>query len=1237
MKRLFLSVFCLVSLAGIKAQETYFGHPLTSEGAWCWFADPRATHYSNDSGTINASYIGYIDVHGNVKAMQMDYLTGRQTEILVRSYFQPDDHNNPTFLVLPDERILIIYSRHTDEPAFYYRVSKYPGDITILGEEKCIKTNHNTTYPSPFILSDDPHHFYLCWRGIGWHPTIARLTLPDANDNVQIVWGPHQMVQSTGARPYAKYYSNGKDKLYLTYTTGHPDNEWPNWLYFNVVNINATTAQDGKVNVEPTLEDIKGNTLSTIDKGKFAVNKTSSYKTSYPYTLVDAPSNYRDWVWQIACDDEGHPVIAMVRINNSKDQHQYYYAKWTGTEWKLTDLANGGGRFHSSNTEYCYSGGMAIDPEEVGVIYLSIPTIGQSEESVYEIWKYTVGDNGAIVNKEQVTRNSKKNNVRPFVLPDSKGQSLRLLWMNGDYYYWLVRKGYPQGYPTAIHTDYEWPHTTIDLTDNLSAETDYEGKVMSTASSEQINVGGLEAFTLSLSLKIDQNNYQGILLQAAGFEYGLDKTSVKPYVKIGDFTYTSSNQLYTSDNWAYNSTGTTSDNWPTPLASFNVTFTYDGELLTVFRNGLIDQTVEVKGLKATDIVIGGYEGQLDRVVVYKRAFNQDEVKQLVHWQALKHLKVPALVYTDIVLPTKTGGESVLWTSSHPDVIAPDGSFSAPETIVDVTLTAAVQGVERTFTVKAQPRHIETNLLVAYTFDAGDSYENGGVRYVADKSDNGYDLKLMGKATADGGMLDLTANTATAFSSNGYAILPAKVMDSLRSYTILFTATPKSLDKAPRFYDFGYNSGNSLFFRANALSAGIKYSGGTTTMVNSAMPLSSGVTYKLAVTFDARSGITSIYIDGQLVASGTENVYEPYMIAADAPCVRNYIGRTQWWDSNYANDNGDYVGTIDDWQLYNIALTMEELAILQGIPIEDESLNLDYTQALVNPDFEATYAPLPDAGTSEDRAIYVPQGWTVEYTNRCKDDMTILNSSDLYSILFTSIPTNNQGGKNAYLVRQKWGTSTITLYQQCDTLPAGYYTLGADMWQSGLGGSASIWAQTGTDGRNAASVPGNAEQWQSGKVTFSCNGVEAVRFGISAIHTSNSSEKFLGFDNLVLHNITANRNEADIYALLMEMSDAVYTLLEGELNETVRSLMVEAQTKVGSLTTESSHSDLLYAYYELRDAIALRNTPVTPNRIFVPATSDVKSVMYDLNGRVVTIPHNADGGIYIKGDRKLLNR
>ncbi len=1237
MKRHFYALLSLVMLVihSARGEEQFQGYPLTQEGAWCWFADPRAVHYTSEDDSINASYIGYIDVHGNVKAMQMDYVTGVKSEVLVRSYFQPDDHNNPTFLVLPDKRVLIIYSRHTDEPAFYYRVSKRPGDITQLGEEKCIKTNHNTTYPSPFLMSDDPEHFYLCWRGLGWHPTIARLTLPDENDDVQIKWGPYQMVQSTGARPYAKYYSNGKDKLYMTYTTGHPDNEQPNWVYFNVINLHATTDAEGRVSVAPTLEDIRGKQLSTIANGTFAVSKTDAYKSSYPYTIVDAPTGYRDWVWQIACDAEGLPIIAMVRINGGKDQHQYYYAKWTGDKWRLTSLADGGGRFHSSNTEYCYSGGEALDPENPHIIYLSIPTTGTSGKKIYEIWKYTLNDAGAITAKEQITRNSTKNNVRPFVLPGSSASPMRLVWMHGDYYYWLVRQGYPQGYPTAIHSDYKWTASETDLQEGIIEDNVYDSPAMSTDRTEQLALTDGAPFTLHLSLGISATRYYGTLLTLGNMTYSLDQSTVKPYVKIDGHTYTSSNQLYSSDNWALHSTGTGGDSWPTPLPTLNLTLTYDGTQLIVYRGGLIDQVIPCTDLQASSVAVGGYEGTLHQAITYGRALSQDEVQQLIRERILDALVVPGTTCRDLVLPTKVAGENVVWSSSHPDIVAPDGTLASPEALTTVTLTATTQGATRTFRVNVQPRDIADNLLLSYTFDPADTYTQGGTTYVRDQGTRALDLQLKGKATVDG-TLNLTGNTATAFATNGYAIVPAAAMDSLRSYTVMLTVTPKSLGSQPRLYDFGHSSANSLFLRANALSAGIKYNGGATTMVNASASLKVGTTYRLAVTYDARSGFTSIYIDGQLVASGTDNKNEPYMIALGAECTRNYIGRTQWWDTSYANDNGDYVGTIDDFSIYTTALTEHEIATLLGLRIEDDALNVDYSAVLLNPDFEGSYSPLSGSGTTSDRAIYVPKGWTASYTTRNENDMTILNSSCLYASLFTAIPTTQGGGNNAYLVRQKWGTSTISMSQQCDTLPAGRYRLQADVWQSGTGGNAQLWVQVASTTPDKSTMQGDASAWRGGKIEFTCDGTQTVKIGFAAIHTANGSEQYIGFDNFSLLDITANCSEEELYALLTTLSATAEKLLSGSLSDAARTLLSDALAATDALPPHSPHAQLLDAYHHLRDAISRRDEQ--PSTITTTPEATPHATIYNLLGQPIDEATSATHkGVYIINHRKVTLR
>lgn len=549
------------------------GYQIAAEGAWCWFADPRALHYENKEGTINKTYIGYIDIHGNIKAMQYDFQKKEQEEVLIRSYFQPDDHNNPTFLVLPDERIMIFYSRHTDEPCFYYRVSRIPGDITTLGEEKRIETKNNTTYPSPFILSDDPEHIYLCWRGIGWHPTIAKLSLPDDKDEVDVVWGPYQIVQSTGARPYAKYMSNGKDKIYLTYTTGHPDNELPNFLYFNYIDIKTLQ-----------LTDVRGTVLSTIADGTFKVNKTGDYAKQYPSTVVDNPSE-RDWVWQIASDRNGNPVIAMVRISDNKESHDYYYAKWNGHEWKKTFLINAGGHFHQTpNLEKCYSAGMAIDPSNVNEVYCSLPVEGKYGK-VYEIVRFIMSEDGEVISKEAVTKDSQLNNVRPYMIPASEGTPLRLTWMYGNYYDWIVSVRHPLGYNTGIACDFKG---FSEVKDKSVAVLDKSFK---------LEEG--KTFMTELVITPDISNYQGCLWKYGGLEYWLNGKTLKPEVRYKGKAYCSTNVLGTADCWKTVSRGT-NGKWyiPKKYKSFNLKLKYEDGVLYVYINGLLDQKVVISRLTA---------------------------------------------------------------------------------------------------------------------------------------------------------------------------------------------------------------------------------------------------------------------------------------------------------------------------------------------------------------------------------------------------------------------------------------------------------------------------------------------------------------------------------------------------------------------------------------------------------------------------------------------------------------
>jgi hypothetical protein len=129
---------------------------------------------------------------------------------------------------------------------------------------------------------------------------------------------------------------------------------------------------------------------------------------------------------------------------------------------------------------------------------------------------------------------------------------------------------------------------------------------------------------------------------------------------------------------------------------------------------------------------------------------------------------------------------------------------------------------------------------------------------------------------------------------------------------------------------------------------------STALINASGTIPVNAETQLAVSFDATTKTTRIYSNGSQVATGTNITYEPWQLYAIAADNRNYIGRTQWWDSSVAADNVDFKGTIDAFMLYNIALTPEEIVQLhQGNTsvgkIEKKTFNISPNPANRNSD------------------------------------------------------------------------------------------------------------------------------------------------------------------------------------------------------------------------------------------------------------------------------------------------
>lgn len=498
---------------------------LTNNGGWNWYVEPSGTHiepgdalatrfqsyYASNKGytfTKDRTYMGWVEDNGSVVVAQYDHDTKEYKRVVLHDRLEPDDHNNPAVIVLPDGRIMAWYSMHTNEPYMYYRVSKYPEDISEWHEEQYYycQTNtqgdystYNATYPTVFPVNtggkDGEDRLYVFWRGVHWQPTIAQFTMPDENGKCEVIMGQTQIVNAaysangkeTGGegtlRPYTKYdYDFERGKIHVTFTYTHPDNAAQNpiyYIYINIADQGIYTAKGRRIQDIPVENDHRY--YKSYRNEKWGVT-VQDWVDEYPELVVFDPKGEarRGWTWDIKVNEKGEPCIVYADITDqppgpgetlpesfpdtSEDRchHYYWYARWDSEteEWVNTFLTYGGKWFHENATqERCYSGGLTLDHNapNANVVFLAKPTIGKYG-NIFEIYRWESPDNGAtwpVELQTPITQNSKINNARPNAIynykMDENGnhQGPRILWISGEYRYWMNYE-----YKTGVMTDF---------------------------------------------------------------------------------------------------------------------------------------------------------------------------------------------------------------------------------------------------------------------------------------------------------------------------------------------------------------------------------------------------------------------------------------------------------------------------------------------------------------------------------------------------------------------------------------------------------------------------------------------------------------------------------------------------------------------------------------------------------------------------------------------------------------
>ena len=380
----------------------------TDDGGWCWFADPRAL--AGDGKT----YTGWVTENGSVQAAMLENSSGKITVTTLHEKYQRDDHDNPAFLFLPGGRLMAFYSKHGG-PDMNARVTTSPGDFTDWQPGRVLdlfgateRPRKTITYPNPVMLTAEANAIYLFWRGDSWKPTFSTST--DAGRS----WSPAKVIVArTGAgndnRPYVKIASDGKDRIHLIFTDGHPRNEASNSVYYACYRNGAFYKADGT-------------RIVSVAQLPFTPEQADCVYSA-------AATGARAWVFDVAADEAGRPVIAYTQLPEETD-HRYHYACWDGAKWLDTELCAGGKWFPQTKpgtkeTETYYSGGLALDHDNPSVVYLSRPLNG-----VREIERWTTPDAGKTWKSEAVTSGSKHDNIRPVVVRHYSADGPTVLWLN---------------------------------------------------------------------------------------------------------------------------------------------------------------------------------------------------------------------------------------------------------------------------------------------------------------------------------------------------------------------------------------------------------------------------------------------------------------------------------------------------------------------------------------------------------------------------------------------------------------------------------------------------------------------------------------------------------------------------------------------------------------------------------------------------------------------------------------
>jgi len=199
------------------------------------------------------------------------------------------------------------------------------------------------------------------------------------------------------------------------------------------------------------------------------------------------------------------------------------------------------------------------------------------------------------------------------------------------------------------------------------------------------------------------------------------------------------------------------------------------------------------------------------------------------------------------------------------------------------------------------------IFARYKFD-----ETSGT-VASDFTGNGWNGTLVNGPTWVAGKY---GNAVNLDGSNDYVSLPTGIMSTLDRCTVCAWVKLDANNGWNRIFDFGSGTGVNMFLTPNcssgAIRFAIKYGGGGEQQINTSSTMPTGSWQHIAITLSGAVGV--MYLNGVEVGRSTTLTLKPSGMGST---TQNWLGRSQYSDPYYD-------GLIDDFRIYNGALSAEQI-------------------------------------------------------------------------------------------------------------------------------------------------------------------------------------------------------------------------------------------------------------------------------------------------------------------------